>query len=155
MAAVALPASRDGTTASSLMAETDFQPHERLKDDPRTNIETPHILETPLVVAATENPRHVICERDRVRAKSMSGEQTPDGSLAPIHHGRRRRLDVHRIRQARDRANPGERLVDRRCTGRLGDGLARGRERGRARVRGCGGRGQAARGATRRGVTRS
>jgi len=76
-----------------------IRPYERPKDDSRTGIESPHVLETPSVAAATEKPRNIIRECDRVRAKAMSGEQTPDGSLAPIHHWRRHHLDVHRIRQ--------------------------------------------------------
>ena len=80
----------------SVMAEQKhyelIRPHQSLKDDLRTDIETPS------VVAATENPRYVIRERDGGRAKAVSGERTPDGSLAPIHHVRRRRLDVQRVR---------------------------------------------------------
>ena len=85
-----------------------IQPYEGPKDDPRTGIESPHVLETPSVVAA------------------MSREQTPDGSLVPIHHGRRHHLDVHRIRQTGNGAKAGGQLIDRGCVGRLGDRLARG-----------------------------
>ena len=38
-----------------------IRPHERLNDDPHTDIKTPS------VVAATENPRHIIREYDGVR----------------------------------------------------------------------------------------
>ena len=81
--------------------------NERPKDDPRTDIETPHVLEAPSVVAATENPRNIIRQRDRVRAKAVSEELTSDGSLAPIHHSRRRCLDVLHIRQTGDGAEAG------------------------------------------------
>ena len=129
-----LPASQDGTTAllcdGGIKTNRELiRPDERPKDHPRTNIETPHVLESPSVVAATENTCH-IRERGHVRAKAMSGEPTADGSLTPIHHGWRRRLDVLRIRQMGDRVKAGGRPVDHGCMGRLGDGLTRSGERG-------------------------
>ena len=82
--------------------------YERGKGEgPRTGVETPFVLEAFAPIA------------------------TPDADLGPIHHGRRPRLDVQRIPRTGDGAKAGGRLVDRGCTGRLGDGLARG---GRRRV---------------------
>ena len=52
-----------------------------------------------------------------MRAKAMREEPTPDGSLAPIHDGWRRRIDVLRIRETGNRAKAGNQLA---CTGRLG-----------------------------------
>ena len=97
---------------------------ERLKVNTRTNIETPHALETPSVVAATENTGHIVRERHHVGAKTVIGEPTPDGGFTPIHHGQRRRFDVHRIRQTGDVAKARARLIGRGCTKGLGDGLA-------------------------------
>jgi hypothetical protein len=45
----------------------------------RTNVETPHVLETPSIIAAAKNPRHVVGEGDRVRAEAVGGERPPDG----------------------------------------------------------------------------
>lgn len=70
----------------------------------RTGIETPHVLETPFLIATAKYPSHIVSEGDSVRAKAVSGECAPYGSLAPIHHGWRRRLDVHHIWEMRDRA---------------------------------------------------
>jgi len=127
------------------------------KDDPRTDVEIPHVLETASVVATTENPRHIIRKGDGVGAKAVSGEPTPDGGPAPIHHGRRRGLNVHHIRHMGDGAKAEGRLFDRGCTGRLGGGLARGSgERGRTCVHVWAGHGEVAGGGSaRRGVTRS
>ena len=122
---------------------------ERLKVNPRTSIETPHALETPSVVAATENTGHIVRERHHVGAKAVIGEPTPDGGFTPIHHGRRRRFDVHRIRQTGDVAKARARLIGRGCTRRFGDDLTRGGERGRTCARVCVGRGETARGSAR------
>jgi len=87
-----------------------------------------------------------------VRAKAMSGERSPYGSLAPVHHGRQCRLDVERIWEIGDRAETGRR-IRRGGAGRLSGDLARGRggKEGRACV---GGRcGEVARGAVRWRVT--
>jgi hypothetical protein len=67
----------------------------------RTNVETPHVLETPSIIAATKYPRDVVGEGDHVGVEAVGGERPPDGGLAPIHHGRRRQLDVLRIWQMR------------------------------------------------------
>ena len=102
-------------------------PHERLRYDPRTEIEITS------VVAATENPRHFICERDGVRTKAVSGERTPDGPLLQYITGGGTGLTSSKF----DRWGLGapSRLVNGRCTGRLGDGLTR--RRARSNLRSC------------------
>jgi len=52
-----------------------------------------------------------------VRVKALSGKPTLVGSLVGIHHGRRCRLDIHRIRQAGGGAKAGSALVNRGCMG--------------------------------------
>jgi len=66
----------------------------------RTDIETPPKITS--IVAATKYPRHLVHEGDHVRAKAMVGERTPDRNLAPVHHGRGRRLDVMHIWETGD-----------------------------------------------------
>ena len=107
-------------------------PNERLKRAhvPILKHHTSSKLEKSSVVAATENPRHIIRELEGVRAKAASGKPTLDGSHVSIHHGRRCQLDVHSIQQAGDGVKTGGRLVNCGFTGRRGDDLARGRERG-------------------------
>jgi hypothetical protein len=70
----------------------------------RTDIETPHVLETSFLITTAEYPSHIVDKGDGVCAKAVSGECAPYGSLAPIHHGRRRGLDVRHIGEMRDRA---------------------------------------------------
>jgi hypothetical protein len=86
----------------------------------RTDIEAPHVFETPFVIAAAEYPSHIVRKGDGVRAKAVSRERAPYRSLAPIHHWRGRRLDVKHIREMGDRTKPWSRVWDR-GTGRLGD----------------------------------
>ena len=68
----------------------------------RTDIETPHVFEAPSVVAAAEYPRHVVGESDGVRAEAVGRERPPNRGLAPVHHGRGRRLDARRVWQMGD-----------------------------------------------------
>jgi hypothetical protein len=87
----------------------------------RTGIETPHVLETPFLIATAEYPSHIVGKRDCVCAEAMSGECAPYRSLAPIHDGWRRGFDVHHIWEMRDRAKTG-RWVGDRYAGRFCDG---------------------------------
>jgi hypothetical protein len=106
------PASQDASTASSLRWEMGISlahsaahhREERWVARTRTDIETPHVLETPFLIATAEYPSHIVDKGDGVCAKAVSRECAPYGSLAPIHHGRRRGLDVHHIWEMRDRA---------------------------------------------------
>ncbi len=78
----------------------------------RTGIETPHVLETSFLIAAAKYPSHIVGKGDGVRAKAVSGECAPYGSLAPIHHGWGRGLDVHHIWEMGDRAKAGRWVGD-------------------------------------------
>ena len=82
----------------------------------RTDIEAPHVLETPSVIAAAEYPCHIVHEGDGVCAKAMGGERAPDRSLAPIHRGRRCRFDVEHVWEMGDRTKAG-RWVEHRSAG--------------------------------------
>jgi hypothetical protein len=90
MVAAGRPESRNATTASSLHEEDKrHQPwwwSSTMCAYARTNVETPHVLETPPVIAAAKNPRPVVGEGDRVRAEAVGGERPPDGSLTPLHN---------------------------------------------------------------------
>jgi hypothetical protein len=99
--------------------------------DGLTDIETPHVLKAPPIVATSKYPRHIVREGNRVRAKTVGRECAPDWSLAPIHYGRWRGLDILHIREAGNRTKAGRRrLVGAGCAGGLGNGVARGcRER--------------------------
>jgi hypothetical protein len=61
---------RDATTALSLCG------HNSISHvcDVRTNIEAPHVLETPSVIAAPKYPRHIVSEGDSVCTKAVGGE---------------------------------------------------------------------------------
>jgi hypothetical protein len=87
----------------------------------RTDIETPHVLETPLVIAPAKYPSHIVRKGDGVCPKAVSRERAPHRRLAPIHHRRRRRFNILHIGEMGDRAEPRWGVRDR-DTGRLGDG---------------------------------
>jgi hypothetical protein len=128
------PASQDASTASSLRWEMGISlaysiahhREARWEARTRTDIETPHVLEASFLIATAEYPSHIVDEGDGVRAKAVSGECTPYGSLAPIHHGWRCGFDVHHVWGMRDRAKT-RRWVGDWDAGRLCGGS---RERG-------------------------
>jgi hypothetical protein len=87
----------------------------------RTDIETPYVLETPLVIAPAKYPSYIARESDGVCSKTVSKERAPHMRLAPVHHRRGRRFNVLHIGEMGDRAKTWRRVGDR-DTGRLGDG---------------------------------
>src|SRR6267142_5977418 len=73
--------------------------------DGLTDIETPHVLKAPPIVATSKYPRHVVREGNRVRENCGSG---PRPRLEPCSstsrfHGRWRRPDILHIREAGNR----------------------------------------------------
>jgi hypothetical protein len=87
----------------------------------RTDIETPHVLETSFVVTPAEYPSNIVRESDGVCPEAMGRERTPHRCLAPIHHRRRRRLNILHVWEMGYRAKPWRWIGDR-DTGRLGNG---------------------------------
>ena len=86
------------------------------------DIETPHVLKTPFIIAPAEYPSHIVRKGDSVCPDAVSRERAPHKRLAPIHHRRWRRFDILYIGEMGDRAKPWRRVGDRDM-GRLGDGV--------------------------------
>ena len=79
-------------------------------------------IETPFLIIAAEYPSHIVDKDDGVRAKAVSGECAPYGSLTPIHHGWRCGLDIGEMRdRAKTRKWAGDWDAGRLC-GRGGGG---------------------------------
>ena len=118
------PASQDASTASSLRWKIGISLAHPVAHHwvayTRTDIETPHVLETPFLVTTAEYPGHIVRKGDGVCAKTVGGKCAPYGSLAPIHDGWRRGLDVHHVWEMRDRAKT-RRWVGDWYAGRLCD----------------------------------
>ena len=63
----------------------------------RTNIERPHILKTPFVIALVEYLNHMACKSDGVCSKAVSRLRAPHRRLAPIYHRWRHKLDIMHV----------------------------------------------------------
>ena len=87
--------------------------------DGLTDIETPHVFQAPPIVLTSKYPHHVVHEGNSVRApKTVGREHAPNWSLALVHNGRLRGLDILHIREAGNRTEARRRrLVWRGVTG--------------------------------------
>lgn len=90
-----------------------------------TDIKSPHILRTSLIIAPTKQPRSILDERDSMRTHASAGEVSVHGCPGPIHE-RRRGGFGGAVREMGDRADfsaPFTRWI-RGGTGRRASGCA-------------------------------